>query len=433
MRPRLGIVVGGGPAPGINGVIAAATIRAHLSGYEVIGIQDGYEWIMTGDTSHILPLTIPDASRMHARGGSYLGISRANPTKTPETLRKTLDAFRHLRIEKLISIGGDGTGAVAQKLSEVANGSPRIVHVPKTIDNDIDLPPDVVTFGFQSARHVGVSVVQNLMADAKTTGRWYVVVTMGRQAGHLALGIGKAAGATLSLIPEEFPKPLDLKTIVDTLAGAIIKRISLGRMYGVCVVAEGLVERLVERDLAGVPGVLRDEFGHIRFSEIDFGGILKRATEVRLAELGITMTVSTKNIGYELRCADPIPFDMEYTRDLGYCAARYVIEGGDKALICIQHGHFKAIPLKDMIDPLTGRSRVRLVDLTSTWYRIARSYMVRLQPEDFHEENLPALARVLDSVPQRFRDEFAYLLDHMPIEASLEEMTLTVPPPGLLP
>src|SRR3990170_1237896 len=116
----------------------------------------------------------------------------------------------------------------------------RVVHVPKTIDNDLDLPAQVDTFGFQSARHYGVEIVKNLMVDAKTTSRWYFVIAMGRKAGHLALGIGKAAGATLTLIGEEFMPPIRLQTVVDTLAGAIIKRQSDGRRDGVAVIAEGL-------------------------------------------------------------------------------------------------------------------------------------------------------------------------------------------------
>src|ERR687892_2689932 len=150
------------------------------------------------------------------------------------------------------------------KLEQQSQGRIRVVHVPKTIDNDLDLPPYVDTFGFQTARHHGVDIVKNLMVDAKTTSRWYFVITMGRKAGHLALGIGKAAGATLTLIPEEFPKPIRLKTIVDTLVGAIVKRLSYGRRDGVAIIAEGLVLDVAEEDLAGLDEVERDVHGHLR-------------------------------------------------------------------------------------------------------------------------------------------------------------------------
>src|SRR6185437_5373549 len=146
---------------------------------------------------------------------------------------------------------GDDTAFSALKLEEVAAGLVRIVHVPKTIDNDLDLPHGIPTFGYQTARHVAVEIVKNLMVDARTTSRWYFAVTMGRKAGHLALGIGKAAGATLTLIPEEFRHAhVGLNELVDTLAGAIIKRTAMGRRDGVAVIAEGLALRVDPQDLA---------------------------------------------------------------------------------------------------------------------------------------------------------------------------------------
>jgi 6-phosphofructokinase len=220
-------------------------------------------------------------------------------------------------VSQLITIGGDDTAYSAMKLEERARGTIRVVHVPKTIDNDLDLPSYVDTFGFQTARHHGVEIVKNLMVDAKTTSRWYFVVAMGRKAGHLALGIGKAAGATLTLISEEFDTPIRLKAIVDTLVGAIVKRLSHGRTDGVAVLAEGLVEVVRTSDIEGLEGIERDAHGHIRIAEVDFGNIVKAAVQKRLKELGIKTTIVAKNIGYELRCADPIPFDMDYTRDLG--------------------------------------------------------------------------------------------------------------------
>ena len=202
---NLAILVGGGPAPGINSVIGAATIRAELEGIDVIGIRDGFEWMMQGDIDHVIPLSIDAVSRIHFRGGSYLGIARANPTQDRELLENAVNSLLRLNVSQLITIGGDDTAFSAMKLEQHAAGRIRVVHVPKTIDNDLDLPPHIDTFGFQTARHYGVEIVKNLMVDAKTTSRWYFVVAMGRKAGHLALGIGKAAGATLTLIPEEFP------------------------------------------------------------------------------------------------------------------------------------------------------------------------------------------------------------------------------------
>jgi len=224
MPKKLAILVGGGPAPGINSVISAATIRAHLEGVEVLGIKDGFRWIMEGDISHVKELDIHNVSRIHFRGGSYIGIARNNPTKNEKHLENTVASLLRLNVDKLITIGGDDTAYSALRLEQVANGRIKVVHVPKTIDNDLDLPHGIPTFGFQTARHIGVEIVKNLMVDAQTTSRWYFVISMGRKAGHLALGIGKAAGSTLTVIPEEFPgKVLKFSHLVDLMVGAIVK------------------------------------------------------------------------------------------------------------------------------------------------------------------------------------------------------------------
>jgi 6-phosphofructokinase 1 len=409
---KLAITCAGGPAPGLNSVIGAATIRACLSNVEVLGLQDGFQWVMQGDTSHVVPLTIADTSRIHFRGGSHIGISRANPTKKPESMQNVLESFKRLGVGMLITIGGDDTCYSAYRLAQAAGGSLRVAHVPKTIDNDLDLPHDVWTFGYQTARHVGVEIVHNLMVDAKTTGRWYFVVAMGRKAGHLALGIGKAAGATLSVIPEEFgDKQVRMKTIVDTLAGAILKRLAAGRSDGVVVMAEGLVEAIPPEDLAGLPSVERDEHGHIRIDEVNFGDMCKHGVRERLAAFGLKPTMVAKNIGYEVRCADPIPFDMEYTRDLGHSAAKFVIDGGSNALVSIQQGRFKAVPFDEIMSPETGRMRVRMVDVNSDRYRIAAEYMIRLNRKDFDDEAaLAKLAATAKVTPAKFRSEFGHLV-----------------------
>lgn len=410
-RAIVGILVGGGPAPGINSVISAATIRSIVGGCEVIGILDGFKWLMEGNTSHVKPLSTEEVSRIHFRGGSSLGTSRANPTKNPESLEHVLSTLVRLGVTRLITIGGDDTAYSALKLEEKAAGRLHVVHVPKTIDNDLDLPHGIPTFGFQTARHVGVEIVKNLMVDAHTTSRWYFVVTMGRKAGHLALGIGKAAGATLTLIPEEFrQRPVKLATLVDTLATAIIKRASEGRFDGVAVLAEGLVEVLDPQDVGGLDHVERDEHGHIRLSEIEIGDVLKREVSRALGG-GLTTTIVSKNVGYELRCADPIPFDMEYTRDLGYCAAQFLLDGGNAAMVSIQQGRFTPIPFKQMLDPATGRAKVRMVDISSESYQIARRYMIRLAPEDMADaQTVGRCASVVGLSADAFRERFSSIV-----------------------
>jgi len=415
--------VGGGPAPGINAVIGAATIRAELEGLEVLGLRDGFEWIMQGDVDHVARLTTDAISRIHFRGGSHIGISRANPTTDPRYLENVVISLLRLNVTQLITIGGDDTAFSAMKLEQKAAGRIHVVHVPKTIDNDLDLPPYVDTFGFQTARHYGVEIVKNLMVDAKTTSRWYFVITMGRKAGHLALGIGKAAGATMTLITEEFPKPpIRLKEIVDSLVGAIVKRLSYGRRDGVAIISEGVVLDVEPEDLEGLHEVERDAHGHIRIAEVNIGEILKAQVNVRLKEIGIKATVVAKNIGYELRCADPIPVDMEYARDLGYCAAKFLIAGGNAAMISMQGGHFVPVPFSEMIDGETGRTRVRLVDIASTRYAIARRYMIRLRRDDFEDPHeLAKLAATARMSLDAFRAQFGHLIAHEPPPLEVDE------------
>jgi len=422
-QKRMAILVGGGPAPGINSVIGAATIRGLLEGVEVLGIRDGFEWIMEGNVDHVRPLTMDEVSRIHFRGGSHIGISRANPTKNPEHLENTVISLLRLNVSQLITIGGDDTAFSAMKLAEKAQGRIQVVHVPKTIDNDLDLPAYVDTFGFQTARHIGVEIVKNLMVDARTTSRWYFVIAMGRKAGHLALGIGKAAGATLTLIPEEFPPGgVRLKTLVDTLVGSIIKRLSYGRRDGVAILAEGLVLDIPLEDLAQLEDIERDAHGNVRIAEVNIGEILKAQVQARLRKFNIKTTIVAKNIGYELRCADPVPYDMEYTRDLGYCATKYLLSGGNAAMVSLQGGHFVPVPFADMLDPKTGKAKVRLVDTLSTRYAIARRYMIRLRRDDFEDAHeLAKFAATCGLHLQEFRDEFEYLIRDEPPPLDLEK------------
>jgi 6-phosphofructokinase 1 len=389
---------------------------------------------MQGDVSHVTDLTIDRVSRIHFRGGSHIGISRANPTVKTEYLENAVLALLRLNVSKLITIGGDDTAFSAMKLEEQSAGRIRVVHVPKSIDNDLDLPAYVDTFGFQTARHYGVDIVKNLMVDAKTTSRWYFAIAMGRKAGHLALGIGKAAGATLTLVPEEFADgPVRLSTVVDTLAGAIIKRLGDDRRDGVAVIAEGLVLSLSPDDLAELADAERDAHGHIRIEEINIGEILKDHVLQRLKDIGITATIVAKNIGYELRCADPIPYDIEYTRDLGYCAAKYLLAGGNGVMVSMQAGHFIPVPFAELVDPATGRSRVRLLDIHSTRYSIARRYMIRLRRDDFEDPlDLAKLAGAAHMSVDEFRREFEYLIatEPPPLVIDPERHTLIEDPQG---
>jgi 6-phosphofructokinase 1 len=309
----------------------------------------------------------------------------------------------------------------------MAAGRIKVVHVPKTIDNDLDLPHGIPTFGFQTARHIGVEIVKSLMVDAQTTSRWYFIVTMGRKAGHLALGIGKATGSTITLVPEEFPgDSIGLNHVVDVLVGSIIKRMSYGRSDGVAILAEGIVERLKIEDLDQLVDIERDAHDNIRIAEVNFGEILKIKVQQKLKEYGLKITVVAKNIGYELRCADPIPFDMEYTRDLGFSASQFILDGGSGAMISIQNGRFVPLYFKDILDPITKRTRVRMVDPSSESFYIARKYMLRLNKTDFEDPHeLAKLAATAHLSIEEFRKRFYYLIEQDLMYKHLEEGTIS--------
>jgi 6-phosphofructokinase len=428
---KLGILCGGGPAPGINSVISAATIEAVNSGWEVVGILDGFQHLIEGSTQHVVPLSITDVSRIHVLGGSILFTSRANPTTLDEEaedpewrMHNTVRALGGLGIDVLLSIGGDDTAYSAQRVAEAADGRIKVAHVPKTIDNDLPLPRGISTFGFQTARHVGVELVNNLMTDAITTKRWFFVLAMGRSAGHLAVRIGKAAGATLTVIAEEFPsdRPICLEHLVDIIDAAMLKRIAHGRPFGVVILSEGIALRLEEEDLKkAMPDVERDEHGHIRLGELNLDGVLADQVKGRFKERGQKVTVTPKNIGYELRCAPPIPFDIEYTRDLGYGAVDYlrtlIAEGRSEAgaMITVQEEHLVPLPFGSFTDPETGRPQIREVNVDSGMYRVAVEYMIRLEQEDLDDpEKLKPIAEAAGMTPDAFQDRYGYLASGRP-------------------
>ncbi len=425
---RLALLVGGGPAPGINGVISAATIEARNQGMEVIGFQDGFRWLMQGDERQWRPLDIADVKDHALRGGSILGTSRDNPAKSEAAMNDVLGVLRRLGVTALVTIGGDDTAFSASQVYKRARGAIRVAHVPKTIDNDLPLPDSTPTFGFETARHLGAGIVRNLAEDARTTSRWYLVVSMGRAAGFLALGIGKAAAATLTIIPEEFRgRRVTLDALCDLLLGAILKRRSQGSPFGVAVLAEGLIEAIGEEGLLEAFGseenlrrygkVERDAHSHLRLGEIEFGRMIRDHLTTRRAAHGIQfpLALMDKDLGYELRCAEPIPFDAEYTRDLGYGAVKFLrseAAGRFGGIISFISGRMRPLPFDELIVPKTGRMRPRKVDVDGETYECARCYMIRLERSDFDEpQRLAAVAAAAGKDPEQFRREFGYLVD----------------------
>jgi 6-phosphofructokinase 1 len=402
---RIGILVGGGPAPGTNGVIGAVALEAIKIGCVPIGFHDGFDWLAQRYTDEQHELTIDEVSRIHLDGGVLLGSSRRDVTRDPESLENTMAALAKLKIDALVCVGGDDM--VRSAIAVERGGGVKVVQVPKSIDNDLWLPLPLATLGYETARHVGVGIVKSLMEDAKTTGRWYLGVTMGRPTGHLTLGIGKAASATCTIIPEEFSDPvISLSEISDIVEGSIIKRRAMGKSHGIALLSEALVERFSPREVAELQDVDRDAQGNIRVTEIDLGRKVKNEVQMRLEQRGIKVTIVDKTIGYELRCAPPIPFDAEYARDLGYAAVAYLRNGGSGSLVTIQGGEMTPIPLADVLDP-SGAGRRRAVDVTTESYQVARAYMVRLGARDFSDSAwVTSLAQAAGLSEDEFRARF---------------------------
>jgi ATP-dependent phosphofructokinase / diphosphate-dependent phosphofructokinase len=423
---RVGILVGGGPAPGINSALSAAVIEASKAGIPVIGIYDGYQHLIEGRTDMVRPLGISDVSRIHFQGGSIIRTARANPTRSEDDLRRTAETLAALGVTHLITIGGEDTASAAAQICRQMEGAVRVAHIPKTIDNDLPLPANSPTFGFETARHLGTQWVLNLMEESRTTNRWCLVVVMGRKAGHLALGIGKAAGATVTIIPEEFPgEHVSLDDLTLVLEGAILKRRSLGQNYGLAVFAEGVAAKMDPDELARSPGadVGYDAYGNIRLEKIPLASILERELLRRFAERGESPSIVPVTLGYELRCAAPIPFDIDYTRTLGYGAVQFLLGNaardgdGSGGLVCLDEGRLRVLPFDEIHDGEGGRIPTRMVDVTSEHYLVAREYMVRLRRRDFEDESsLSKLAAAATMEPRAFVERFRSVVESDPEE-----------------
>lgn len=447
---RLGIIVSGGPAPGINAVIGAAAIHALNSGFEVIGFYDGFKWLCADEfdpPTHTIRLHISRVARIHFRGGSILRISRTNLLDNeslrtsqvvkpdPQKVSLALSRLCELGITGLLTIGGDDTALSARFLTDACGDKIRFVHVPKTIDNDVPLPQNMATFGFGTARFIGTGLVKNLMQDSQTTGRWYLVNAMGRSAGHLAMAIGMAAGVTLILIPEEFADQTTVQEIADVIEAAIFKRRVNGRPDGVALIAEGLAHRLGNaEELKRLLGyeVPMDAAGHPRLAEIPLNQMLRQELQGRFKARGETLPLVTHTVGYELRSADPTPNDMSYCRSLGYHSIRLFEDNGKKPgggyMVSLVNDNLVALDLHDLIDPATNRIRTRLVDISSDRYMVARAYQIRLERSDLEDPVMLAkLAVQARMSPAEFKERYARAatpipqIEHRPVPQAAKQ------------
>ena len=191
------------------------------------------------------------------------------------------------------------------------------------------------------------------------------------------------------------------------------------------MIAEGLLEKVPAEELSNINGVriTHDSYGHLRLAELDLAYILKTLVEQRFAARAAPIAIVHKNIGYEVRSAPPIAFDCEYVRTLGYGAVQFLLDQAGEsadlngALVCLEGGKLQYLDFKKLLDPKTGKSRVRLVDVENSSYKIAREYMIRLEREDLEDpEKLRLLAQTASTrskqcTPDEFRARFQHLVN----------------------
>jgi len=389
-------------------VISAAAISFLDDGAEVIGFLNGYTALQHYDAEHT-PLVEDehyrvlrerDVSGVRNARGVLIGTGRANPGKgisgptdladptRCEGLIRVYQGIVDLGIEALISIGGDDTLKTANLLYRYQQTLPddaprfRVVHLPKTIDNDysgIDF-----TFGFFTAVDVMAKEVQNLRADAMATRSWFVVETMGRKAGWLSYGVGIAGEANLVVAVEDLDEELCPTTgdgrrelNLDALADRVVDLIQIreqreNKHYGVVVVAEGLAEFLAPRHLEGVS---RDEHGHISLGNLDLGKFLAGVVSARYRErVGRDRKVKGIQLGYESRTAPPHAFDVMLGSQLGVGAYRALVEEQLDGHMVSVRGQLELqyVPFAELVNPDTLVTELRSIGRGSDFHRLAR-------------------------------------------------------------
>lgn len=410
---RVGIVFAGGPAPAANAVISAAATSLIEDGREVLGFFHGYSHL--ADYHPVTHRLLPDEhyrvfDERDLRGirntrGIVIGTSRTNPgkhitvpadledeTKT-EMLANVYRALIDLEIDALISIGGDDTLKTANLLLQYQEHLPagarrvRIVHLPKTIDNDyhgIDF-----TFGFFTAVDVMAKELQNLRADALATESYFIVETMGRKAGWLSYGVAIAGEAHMVVAREDvtgsLAKPgrdgencLSLEGLCDRIVDLMLAREKRGKRYGTVVLAEGLAEMLPHDFIDDTP---RDDHGHISLGMFDVGKLVAQQVERRFLErTGRKRKIKGLQLGYESRCAAPHAFDVMLGSQLGIGAYRALVEEGLDGHMVSVTGQLDLVyvPFDKIVDGKTLKTTVRFIEPGSDFHRLARFLETRV-------------------------------------------------------
>ena len=389
MKDAVIILCGGGPAPGMNSVSMSVAKTFLTKGYRVIGLHGGYSGLFSKN-ARTEDLTFFIADRYFNRGGSYLEMSRFKPTDADFENNFNLDLFKDNNIKLLVTIGGDDTASTANRISKflAAKGYPIAnIHCPKTIDNDLPLPANAPTFGYNSAKNEGAHLARTVYEDARTSGNWLVISAMGRTCGSLALGIGEATHCPMTIIPEMFNKTeINLDKVVKLSISAILKRKAMGINYGTIVAAEGLFHefKAEEMEAAGVR-FSYDDHGHPELGKVSKAVLFNDLLEAEFKKIGLKVKSRPVEIGYDVRCQDPVAYDLTYCTELAMGVYQLFSEGKTGCMVYVDaYGNVSPLYLADLQDPKTGKIPPRVVDINSgtaqNYYKYIAHYVT---PEDY--------------------------------------------------
>ncbi len=365
MRGSIAIVCGGGPAPGINSVISSVSKVFLKDGYRVIGLNGGYKSLFAKEPT-FQDIDFKFADHIRGMGGSALQMSRHKPTDE----EFSTDFFVKHNVELLVTIGGDDTASTANRISKYLksnNVSIQNIHVPKTIDNDLPLPEGHPTFGYQSAKEAGVRIAQTVYEDARTSGNWFIISAMGREAGHLAFGIGAAVHAPMIIIPEMFTNiAVTFDSIMKLIISTIVKRKILGIPYGIVIISEGVFHFMPDAEIKG-SGIhfTYDDHGHPELGNVSKAHIFNILLQEKLKELKLNVKSRPVELGYEVRCVNPIAFDLMYCSLLGMGVKRLFDKGYTGCMVTADPaGDIKPLFLEDVTNE-KGKVEPRLVNMNS--------------------------------------------------------------------
>jgi 6-phosphofructokinase len=365
MKKAIVILAGGGPAPGINTVVSTIAKVFLKDGYRVIGMHEGYKTLFTNDP-RMIEFDFELADKIKNQGGSALVMSRHKP-KDDEF---NTDFFVKNNVKLLVTIGGDDTASTANRISKYLHENQvdiQNIHVPKTIDNDLPLPEGQPTFGYQSAKEEGVRIASTIYEDARTSGNWFIISAMGREAGHLAFGIGGACHLPMIIIPEMFNKTrISFDKIIRMIISSIIKRKILGIDYGVAIISEGVFHFMTDAEIESTNiSFTYDDHGHPELGNVSKAHIFNLLLQRRLKELNISVKSRPEELGYELRCINPSAFDLMYCSLLGL-GVKILFDQGLTACMVTSDpkGDIYPLFLKDVTDE-NGKVKPRMVNITS--------------------------------------------------------------------